>query len=93
MNEFNKPPAEEEKDQALALTGFSLPGWLKLGGWYAKSRVFLADVNSEFKKVSWPNRRQVITETAVVLLVVTILTFLVLFLDRVFTYFANLVLV
>lgn len=91
MSEVNKPiePIEDDKDQSLSLTGVSLPSWLRLGGKWDQFRTFLQEVRGEMRKISWPTRRQVITETGVVILVTTILTLLVMFLDWVFTFLAN----
>jgi preprotein translocase subunit SecE len=90
LNEYNKPTLEEDdKDKSLSLSGFSLPTWLPLGRWYSRSREFFGEVQVEFKKIAWPTRRQVLVETGVVLLVVTILTLLVLFFDWIFAFVAN----
>jgi preprotein translocase subunit SecE len=47
-------------------------------------RQFLREVRQELKKVDWPNRKELITYTVVVLVTVTVLTAYVFGLDRVF---------
>jgi preprotein translocase subunit SecE len=50
---------------------------------------FLSDVWMEMKKVSWPTRRQVITETIVVLVVLVFFSVLITALDRGFGFAFN----
>ena len=40
------------------------------GGWYQTSAQFLREVVSELKRVTWPSRRQTISSTGVVLVLV-----------------------
>lgn len=42
-------------------------------GWVDKVRTFLREVKVEFKKVSWPARKETIASTFVVILVVFII--------------------
>ena len=47
-------------------------------------RQFLREVRQELKKVDWPNRKELVTYTIVVLVTVTVLTAYVFGLDQVF---------
>lgn len=79
-------PQEEERDSSLTLKGgMALPSV----GFAKGSQAFLGDVRGEFKKITWPTRQQVLTETGVVLVVVTALSLLILFLDWLFALIAN----
>ena len=49
------------------------------------ARQFLREVRLELKKVDWPNRRELISYTTVVLVTITVLTAYVFGLDFVFT--------
>ena len=82
----NLPPEEEERDAALTLKGgMAVPS---LG--FAKGiQTFLAEVHAEFKKVVWPTRQQIVSETIVVLVVVIFLTALIYFFDWFFSLIAN----
>lgn len=46
-----------------------------------ESLIFLREVGVEFRKISWPSRRQVVQETTSVLVLVTIITLAVLAFD------------
>jgi len=82
------PAADQEQDERDST--LSLKGGMRLKfGAFAGTQVFLSEVRAEFKKISWPTRRQVLTETVVVLLVVAFLTVLVTGLDWVFTQVSN----
>ncbi len=87
------PPAPSEGlDPALTLKGAGgLPTFDRLGPWFGNARTFLQEVTAEFKKISWPTRRQIVVETGVVILISTILVLLVMGYDWIFTYLANLV--
>jgi preprotein translocase subunit SecE len=41
----------------------------RVGGWFGRSRRFLAEVRAELGRVTWPTRREVWATTLVVLLV------------------------
>lgn len=79
-------PEEEERDAALTLKGgMAVPS---LG--FAKGlQSFLSEVRAEFRKITWPSRQQVFSETGVVLLVVFILTTLITLFDWVFSLISN----
>jgi preprotein translocase subunit SecE len=47
-------------------------------------RQFLREVRQELRKVDWPNRKELVTYTVVVLVTVTVLTAYVFGLDQVF---------
>jgi preprotein translocase subunit SecE len=40
-----------------------------------RGREFIGEVLAEFRKVSWPNRRQLVDSTAIVLVVTVVLAF------------------
>ncbi len=42
--------------------------------WYGDSRQFVSEVRGEFRKVTWPSRKEALAGTAGVLIVVTVLT-------------------
>jgi preprotein translocase subunit SecE len=46
-----------------------------------KTRSFLTDVRVELKKVTWPNRQDTLSSTAVVIVVVFIISFYLGFID------------
>ena len=46
-----------------------------------KTRTFLTDVRVELKKVTWPNRQDTLSSTAVVIVVVFIISFYLGFID------------
>lgn len=78
-------PQEDERDASLSLKGGV---GLNLGP-LKGAQQYLSEVRVEFRKISWPTRRQVLNETIVVLIVVTLLTFLVTGLDWVFAQISN----
>lgn len=85
----NHDEAEQEQDQrdsALSLKGGGFG--LSLGP-LKGAQQFLGEVRAEFKKISWPTRKQVINETIVVLLVVMFLTALITGMDWVFAQISN----
>lgn len=90
MTEEQSPAEpEEERDAALSLKGgASLPA-INLGPWFRSGTEFLGDVRSEFTKISWPTRQQVVTETGVVIFVVLLLTLLVISYDFIFTFLSD----
>lgn len=88
------PPqvTQEDLNPALTLKGAGgMPGLDRLGPGFRNARVFLQEVAGEFRKISWPTRPQIVTETGVVILISAILTGLVMGYDWVFTFLANLV--
>jgi preprotein translocase subunit SecE len=43
-------------------------------GWVAATREYLAEVRSEFKKITWPNQREYVGGTVGVVIIVAFLT-------------------
>lgn len=80
------PDADEVQDSSLSLKGGMTVPTL---GWAKGTQTFLSEVRAEFKKISWPTRRMVITETIVVILVVTFLTLMIVAFDWVFSQLSN----
>ncbi|MBF2064392.1 MAG: preprotein translocase subunit SecE [Calothrix sp. C42_A2020_038] len=50
---------------------------------------FFEGIKEEFEKVVWPSRKQVISESAAVLLMVTLSASLIFLVDRLFTWAAQ----
>lgn len=79
-------PEEEGRDAALTLKGgMAVPSLGFAGG----LQIFLSEVRAEFKKITWPSRQQVVSETGVVLFVVFFLTVLITLFDWLFALIAN----
>ena len=75
---------DEARERSLQLGGGQ--GFGKIFGKYA---VFLGDVREELRKVTWPTRKMVVTETIVVLVVLIFFTLLITGLDQVFAALFN----
>jgi preprotein translocase subunit SecE len=79
---------DDEEDDARSRS-------LKLGGtgpnlgFLGKYAKFLGEVREEMRKVTWPTRKMVITETIVVLVVLVFFTLLITGLDQVFAVVFN----
>jgi preprotein translocase SecE subunit len=58
-------------------------------GFLAKYTTFIGDVRDEMKKVTWPTRKMVVTETIVVLVVLIFFTSLITGLDRLLSLLFN----
>ena len=87
----NQPPDDEEdvaRQRSLQLGG----GGLKGPSFIGRYTTFLGEVREELKKVTWPTRKMVVTETIVVLLVTVLFTLMITGLDKVFAYASNAVL-
>ena len=87
----DRPQGEEELDERDEARNRSLqlgggPGFGKVFGKYA---TFLGDVREELRKVTWPTRKMVVTETIVVLVVLAFFTLLITGLDQVFAALFN----
>jgi preprotein translocase subunit SecE len=76
--------AIEEEDEARARS-LQLGGGGPNLGFLSNYTKFLADVREEMRKVTWPTRKQVVTETVVVLVVLVFFTLLITGLDQVFS--------
>ncbi|HEY9854669.1 MAG TPA: preprotein translocase subunit SecE [Stenomitos sp.] len=85
--EGEENPVVEGEDSGLSLKGGGLA--LPSMGWAKGTQGFLSEVRTEFKKITWPSRQQVLTETGVVILVVTFLTLLILAFDWIFSLLSN----
>ena len=59
--------------------------------WWQRLREFLKEVRIEFTKVTWLDRKQLQTNTAVVLITVLIVSFFVGIVDRILTAGLNLI--
>jgi preprotein translocase subunit SecE len=81
-------PIEEEEDDARSRS-LQLGGGGPNIGALSKYTTFLRDVREELRKVTWPTRKMVVTETIVVLVVLVFFTLLITGLDRVFAILFN----
>jgi preprotein translocase subunit SecE len=75
---------DDARQRSLQLGG-GIPAGKVVGG-YLK---FLGDVRDEMGKVTWPTRKQVVTETIVVICVVIVFTLMITGLDHVLAAFFN----
>jgi preprotein translocase subunit SecE len=72
------------RQRSLQLGG-GVPAGKFLGGYLQ----FLGDVRDEMGKVTWPTRKQVVTETIVVICVVIVFTLMITSLDHALAAFFN----
>ncbi|MDB5098687.1 MAG: SecE/Sec61-gamma subunit of protein translocation complex [Cyanobacteria bacterium RYN_339] len=89
-NPDDENPEDNARSRSLSLGGGSTPG-VSLGK-AGKAFEFLASVREEMRKVTWPTRRMVITESVVVVVFVIFFTCLIVGLDRVFALLFNAIL-
>ncbi|MEB3197948.1 MAG: preprotein translocase subunit SecE [Candidatus Sericytochromatia bacterium] len=75
---------EQARERSLQLGG-GVPSGAFLGRYAA----FLGEVREEMRKVTWPTRKQVVTETIVVICVVIFFALLITGVDSVFATFFN----
>lgn len=75
---------DEARERSLQLGG-GIPG----GRFFGRYAAFIQEVRLELGKVTWPSRKQVVTETIVVLCVVAFFTLLITGVDNVFATFFN----
>ena len=61
---------------------------MKILDWFKRARTFLAEVRAEFKKVTWPPRREVYGTTIVVIITVFFFGFYLYGLDVAMSYLA-----
>ena len=54
-------------------------------------RKFAAEVGSEFRKTTWPDRRELVESTVVVMVFIVILSAVVMVFDRVIQYLLRLI--
>jgi len=59
--------------------------------WYKKPIIFLDGVWRELKKVSWPNKKELINHTWVCLVIVAIFVAVIFCFDTVFSFLTNLI--
>lgn len=85
LPEEELPEGEDARSRSLSLGG--APG-ISLGG-LNKTFGFIAAVREEMRKVTWPTRKMVVTETVVVVLVVIFFTSLIVGLDHLFAWIFN----
>ena len=95
--EVKSPPGEPEdgkpqddevdsaREKSLQLGGGGLPIGATLGKYVA----FLGDVRDEMRKVTWPTRKTVITETIVVIAITIFFTLLITGMDKVLATIFN----
>ncbi len=60
----------------------------KIGDYYTRTRTFISEVRNEFKKVTWPPRKEVYGTTVVVVLTVFFFGFYLYGLDLMMSYAA-----
>ncbi len=61
-------------------------------GWYSDSKQFLLEVRTEFRKVTWPTRKEAVAGTVGVMIVVAIVTGVLSLVDLVLGQLVRLVL-
>ena len=57
----------------------------------AKITTYFKGVKNEWSKVSWPTKKQVVAETIIVLIVVTLFTIAIFLTDKLFIWLLNLI--
>jgi len=85
--EDDQHPEDDARARSLTLGGSGGPG-VSLGG-ISKGIAFLSEVREEMRKVTWPTRKMVLTESAVVIVFVVFFTTLIVSLDRFFALVFN----
>jgi len=85
--EDERPDEEDDaRSRSLSLGGGGPSMSL---GRFSQAFGFLTSVRDEMRKVTWPTRKMVVTETIVVVLVVIFFTLLIVGLDRAFAALFN----
>ncbi|MBR6801946.1 MAG: preprotein translocase subunit SecE [Eubacteriaceae bacterium] len=59
--------------------------------WYKRPILFLQGVWRELKKVSWPNKKELLNHTWVCLVIVAVFVAVIFCLDTVFSFLTNLI--
>jgi len=85
----NAKPVKTTKPARTAKTRSSAPS--TPASWWESSVQFLREVKTELKKVTWPNKRQVVSSTTVVLVLVGIVSVLLGFVDFILARLVRLV--
>jgi preprotein translocase subunit SecE len=80
----NKPAAKGKARAAAAQASSNSPA-----SWWDSSLQFLREVKTELKKVAWPNKRQTVQSTGVVLVLVGIVAIFLGLVDWVLAYFVR----
>lgn len=89
LQEGEEQPQDDEdsaRARSLSLGGQGGPGF---GRFFGKYAAFLGEVRDEMKKVSWPDRKTVVTETIVVIVITVFFTLMITGLDQVFAVVFN----
>ncbi len=88
-----KSPARNKAKNAKAAKGSKARAAVPStpASWWESSVQFLREVKTELKKVTWPNKRQVVSSTAVVLVLVGIVSLLLGFVDFILARLVRLV--
>jgi len=67
--DISQPPLRREPVKKADEGGFALKRYITI------AKQFLSDAKVELKKVTWPNRKELLTTTAVVIVLVLIISF------------------
>jgi preprotein translocase subunit SecE len=65
----SQPPVKKEVPKKASENGFFLKRYISI------ARQFLSDARVELKKVTWPNRKELVSTTAIVIVLVLIIAF------------------
>ncbi|HEY9720589.1 MAG TPA: preprotein translocase subunit SecE [Oscillatoriaceae cyanobacterium] len=79
---------QNEDDQARERS-LQLGGGVPLGGAFKKYFGYITEVRDEMRKVTWPTRRMVVTETVVVIFVLVFFFALLYALDHLYAFVFN----
>jgi preprotein translocase subunit SecE len=67
--DLTKPPLKREVSRKADDEGFALKRYFNI------ARQFLSDAKMELKKVTWPNRKELLSTTAIVIVLVLLIAF------------------
>lgn len=85
-----KPESEQPDDSDAARErSLQLGGGVPGAGVFGKYLSFLGEVRDEMRKVTWPTRKMVITETIVVIVITVFFTMLITGMDKVLATIFN----
>ncbi len=54
-----------------------------------KVKKFFSDIKGEFKKVSWPSRKQIVNNTAIVIVICVVASLFIFGIDTLFSFLVN----
>lgn len=92
-DEVNQRLGEQPDDvDAARERSLQLGGGVPGAGVFGKYLAFIGDVRDEMRKVTWPTRKMVVTETIVVICFVIFFTLLITSMDRVLSTVFNMLL-